>query len=61
MIDETFIKKSLNLHNIPLYESDVPYIEFLLQTVMQAQTELNQFPNLNDEYPITIIDKGVIR
>jgi len=61
MNDANFIREGLNLHGIPVYEDDIPYIEFLLHTILQAQIELKKFPDLNDETPITIFDKELIR
>lgn len=56
-----FIRQGLYLHDIPVYEADIPYIQFLLHTVNQAQTSLKEFPDLNSEDPITVVDKGLIR
>ncbi|QKY71489.1 hypothetical protein [Lentibacillus sp. CBA3610] len=60
MDNTNFIRQSLYLHDIPVYEDDMPYIQFLLHTVNQAQMSLNEFPDLNNENPITIVDKGLI-
>lgn len=61
MYDSHLIRERLYLQGIPTYEADIPYIQLLLHTVTQAQLALNQFPNLNQETPITIFDKGLIR
>lgn len=55
-----FIKQGLYFHGYPIYETDIPYIQQLITTINLAQTSTNVFPHLNEEVPITIVDKGMI-
>lgn len=55
-----FIRKGLTLQNLPVYEIDLPFIQFLLNTVMKAQSATHAFPHLYQEVPITIVDKELL-
>lgn len=57
---EDFIRKSLYLQGLPVYEADIPYIYQLLYTINQAEGALHAFPDLNLETPITIVDKELM-
>ncbi|GAA0488728.1 hypothetical protein GCM10008986_13150 [Salinibacillus aidingensis] len=61
MIDEAFIRQGLYVQGLPVYTTDIPYIQNLLLTMNQAQTSLHVFPHLNMEVPVTVVDKEVIR
>mgnify|MGYP001363698448 CR=1 FL=1 len=57
MFDPTFVRQGLYLQQLPVYESEIPYIIHQLGTVQQAKLALKYFPHLNEEVPITIVDK----
>lgn len=57
MNDANFIKQFLDLQGLPIYETDIPYIQNILYTMKQAQGSLQAFPHLNLEVPITVVDK----
>ncbi|MBY0095723.1 hypothetical protein [Mesobacillus maritimus] len=57
---QEYIRYSLALQGIDVYESDLPYIHNLLFTMNQAQVPLQAFP-LNKEVPITVVDKGMLK
>ncbi|MFD1851437.1 hypothetical protein [Oceanobacillus bengalensis] len=58
---EDFIRKSLSLQALPVYKTDIPYIHQILYTMNQAERQLQAFPRLNLEIPITIVDKKVLK
>lgn len=57
MNDTSFIKQFLDLHGLPIYETNIPYIQNILYTMKQAQGSPQAFPHLNLEVPITVVDK----
>lgn len=60
MNDANFIKQSLHLQGLPIYKTDIPYIQNILYTMNEAQGSLQIFPYLNLEVPITVIDKKLM-
>lgn len=61
MQSEVFIKQGLRQQGLPIYEIDLPYIRDILNNINQAELAAAAFPYLNEEIPITIVDKGVMR
>lgn len=60
MYDTNFIKRGLARQGLPFYEADLPYISQILDTINQAKAPLQTFPLLNEETPITIVDKELL-
>jgi hypothetical protein len=60
MIDESNIRKELELQGFQINETDIIYTQNILSMVNQAQDALKEFPELLKEKPITIVDKGVL-
>lgn len=56
-----FIKQSLHVHQMPYHDKDVPYFQHILDTIFQEQQSLQQFPNLHEKVPITIVDLEVLK
>lgn len=61
MDSASLIKKGLRVQGLPVYETDIPYIENILYTMKKAETSLQAFPHLNIEVPITVADKEKMR
>lgn len=61
MIHESYVRQGLYLQSLPVYERDIPFILQILSTILEAQVQLQVFPNLNTETPITIVDKAVLK
>ncbi|MFD1363379.1 hypothetical protein [Lentibacillus salinarum] len=55
------IRQGLYLQGLPVYEADIPFIHNILCTMNQAQASLTAFPHLNQEVPMTIVDKALMR
>ncbi|MEW9674692.1 hypothetical protein ABRT01_00630 [Lentibacillus sp. L22] len=55
-----FLKQRLYLQGIPVYENDITHIHNIIYTINQAQSSLRTFPHLNQEVPITIVDKELM-
>jgi hypothetical protein len=60
MKEEAFIRYSLYLQKLPVYNSEIPLIQHLLCTIKQAENTIHLFPDLNLEDPITIVDKELM-
>lgn len=60
MHKDHFIRLGLYAQSLPIYETDIPYIQNILSTIEQSEDSLNTFPYLNQEVPITIIDKELL-
>ncbi|MFB4472614.1 hypothetical protein ACDI16_06630 [Oceanobacillus caeni] len=61
MNDINFIKQSLYLQGLPIYETDIQHIQNILFTINQAQNNLKKIsPNLNKTVPITVVDKRLM-
>lgn len=60
MNSEIFIKQGLHLQGLPIYEIDVPYIRDILYNINKAEIATTAFPYLNEEVPITVVDKGLM-
>ncbi|MBP1970477.1 hypothetical protein J2Z83_002598 [Virgibacillus natechei] len=56
----SFLRQSLYLQGLPIYEADLPYIHHILYTINEAEAPLKAFPELNVEVPITIVDKELM-
>jgi len=56
----TYIKNGLHLQRLPVYESDIAYIQNILYTMKQTEVSLHAFPHLNMEEPITVVDKRLM-
>lgn len=56
-----FIKDGLSLQGFPVYETDLPYIHSILSIIHQTQGSLEAFPYVNEEMPIMIVDKALLR
>lgn len=54
------IKQNLLSQALPFHETDIPYIHQILYTIDEAQIALDQFPQLNEEVPITVVDKRLM-
>lgn len=61
MDDAHFIRHGLYAQGFPVYETDIPFIQNILYTVEQAERSLGAFPYLNQEVPITVVDKESMR
>ena len=61
MDGKIFVKESLKIQGLPIYEIDIPYILDTLHTINASQRSLNAYPYLNEEIPITIVDKGMMK
>lgn len=55
-----YLLQRLNSQGLSVYETDLPYIQSVLNTMNLAQAPLQLFANLNKEIPITIVDKELI-
>ncbi|MED4017517.1 hypothetical protein [Sutcliffiella cohnii] len=55
------IESSLQKHNIRVIEKDVPYLREMVSIIHQAQTPLENFPSINEEVPIVVVDPEVIK
>ncbi|MCM3584710.1 hypothetical protein M3182_02990 [Mesobacillus maritimus] len=60
MIDPNFIKQGLRFQQLPFYETDLPFIQSILFTMKQAEMATSDFPHLNAEIPITVVDKRLM-
>lgn len=60
MNSQIFIVQGLYLQGLPMYEIDLPYIRDILYNINQAEMATTAFPYLNEEIPITIVDKGLM-
>ncbi|MCM3671310.1 hypothetical protein M3181_20330 [Mesobacillus maritimus] len=60
MIDPNFIKQGLRFQQFPFYETDLPFIQSILFTMKQAEMATSDFPHLNAEIPITVVDKRLM-
>ncbi|KRG13172.1 hypothetical protein [Lederbergia galactosidilytica] len=61
MNGSNFIREGLLVQHLPVYETDIPYIHSILSIIQQTQGSLEAFPNLNEEIPILIVDKALLR
>lgn len=61
MIHESYVRQGLYLQGLPVYETDIPFILQILSTIHEAEIQLQAFPNVNTETPITIVDKAVLK
>ncbi|MCJ7842280.1 hypothetical protein MUB24_15535 [Lederbergia sp. NSJ-179] len=61
MNDTNFIRRGLSLQNFPAYETDIPYIYRILNTINRTQASLEAFPFLNEEVPIMVVDKELLQ
>lgn len=61
MYDTKLIKQSLYFQGLPIYETDIQYIQQTLLTISHAQNALKEFPHLNKKVPITIVDQRLVR
>lgn len=61
MDNDAFIKKGLHLQRLPIYESDISYIQNILCMMKQTEASLHAFPYLNMEVSVTVVDKGLMR
>ncbi|AST90368.1 MULTISPECIES: hypothetical protein [Sutcliffiella] len=55
------IEISLQKHNIRVIEKDVPYVREIVSIIHQAQASLEEFPTINEEVPIVVVDPEVIK
>ncbi|MCD2138974.1 hypothetical protein [Salinicoccus halitifaciens] len=55
-----FIDKELDMYGISIDKEDLPYVEEVLSSVEESETELEDFPDLKEQLPFTIVDKGEI-
>lgn len=53
-----FLKQEFHLKGMPVNKEDIKYIEELITTVVKEQSSLDDFPELKNEVPMTIVDKG---
>lgn len=60
MIDVNDIRENLHSQGLPVYETDLPFIQSIFSTMEQAQTSLQSFPYLNITVPITVVDKDLM-
>ncbi|GAB2574077.1 hypothetical protein [Gracilibacillus alcaliphilus] len=60
MDDANVVKQSLHVQGLPIFETDIPYIQNICYTINQAQLSIHALPHLNMETPITVLDKGLI-
>jgi hypothetical protein len=58
--DTTFMLQLLSSQGFSVDENEISYISKLLSTIEQAEAVLSDFPDLNKEFPMTIVDKGVL-
>ncbi|HLS10495.1 hypothetical protein [Lentibacillus sp.] len=61
MEEMNMIRQGLYLQGFSVYEADTSYIHNILCTMNQAQASFTAFPHLNQEVPITIVDKALMR
>ncbi|WP_010093533.1 hypothetical protein [Ornithinibacillus scapharcae] len=61
MNDTTLIQERLHLQGLPVYPSDIAYIQSTLNTLLHAQNSLLAFPNINTEVPITVVEKRLLQ
>ncbi|WP_100011152.1 hypothetical protein [Lentibacillus sediminis] len=61
MVYAHYIRQGLYNQGLPVYETDIPFIQNILYTVEQAESSLGAFPYLNQEVPITVVDKELMR
>ena len=60
MNDPYLIKHELCAQGLPVYEGDIPYIDNILTTINQSQASLQAFPDVNNEKPITVVDRRLM-
>jgi hypothetical protein len=60
MNEKDYIIQSLYHQMLPVYEAEIPFIYELLQELREAGKVLNEFPDLNMETPITIVDRDLM-
>ena len=58
MTFKKYLKQEFQSKGMPVNKGDIKYIEQLFTTVTKAQTTLKEFPELKNEVPMTIVDKG---
>lgn len=61
MHDTKLTKQNLYFQGLPIYETDIRYIQQTHLTVTLAQNALKEFPHLNKKVPITIVDQRLVR
>lgn len=54
---EKYLKQGLKVPGLPVHSADIPYILQTLSIVKQSEEALKEFPSLNEELPITLVDK----
>ncbi|SOC44578.1 hypothetical protein [Salinicoccus kekensis] len=55
-----FIDKELDMYDISIDKEDLPYVKEVLSSIEASETELEAFPDLKEQLPFTIQDKGEI-
>lgn len=55
------LKQALDLQGITVDETDNPHIQSILNTIVQSEASLKEFPDVIKEDPILIIDKELIK
>ncbi|OLS38728.1 hypothetical protein BTR22_03500 [Alkalihalophilus pseudofirmus] len=61
MSAKSFIQQSLKLNNMEAIESDIPYIQKVLQAIRKAELTAVIPEDLNEEVPIVIVDPELIQ
>lgn len=56
-----FIKQGLLLHGIVLKEADLCHIQHVMNTIHHKQSQLTIESDLNEEVPLVIVDRDVIK
>lgn len=54
------IKHALFCKGFLPIDMDIPYIQYILQNIQQAQAALYPYDDLHSEIPIVVVDEGVI-
>ncbi|WP_449354022.1 hypothetical protein ACUL41_11525 [Virgibacillus natechei] len=60
-MEQKRMKEQLKLESIPVIETDLPYIQKLLQTIDRAHAPVKANTNLHKETPLVVVDPEVIQ
>ncbi|WP_033543236.1 hypothetical protein [Planococcus sp. CAU13] len=58
MKSKKFLKQAFKSNGMPVKKGDVKYIGMLFTNVAKEQMTLKEFPEVKNEVPMTIVDKG---
>ncbi|MDA3128754.1 hypothetical protein ACFPTR_13475 [Aliibacillus thermotolerans] len=60
-MDGYAIQKLLRLQGLSVFREDVPQIFHILDTIYESEKATLAFPDLNEEVPMTIVDKELLQ